>query len=649
MESIAEARPDSQHLHCDAAEVGVRKAFLEFTEADAVLLRELHARLEHKGDAFAEAFYTHLRRFPELDALLGDEAKRERLKAAQSAYFSRLTDGEYGAEYVEHRLHVGLAHQRVGLKPKWYVGAYRKYLSELLPAVFQLLGGDEKKYLATCDALFKIIFFDMALALETYFHAEHQAIVEARTYAEKVIADMPSGLVVVDPALRIRSANNALLDMLGLKSVEACVGRSIAELLGADGSVEREIRDVLQHGVARSGLAFKRQGPQGSSHYLANISRVQTQKEQTLLLFMLQDISAHKAAEENTQKSNERWKDLYNNAPCGYHSLDKDGWFVEINDTELKWLGYEREEVVGKIQFHSLLAPRSRSVFDENFRKFKEDGLMRDLEVEVAGRDGSLLPVLLSATVVRDEDGNFLMSRTIVYNMTERKKLEQELIDHTTRLRDLSQRLVQLKEEEMKRLSSELHEQCSPNLAALKINFKMLAELLPQEADEKISQLLKDTSQLLSETTASIRQVCAELRPSVLDYAGLWKALENYALNFTRRTGIAVHFSVNAGDLKFSKNIETMLFRIAQEALTNCDKHAKAKQIHISFERHGQAAVLTIRDDGVGFDPAALGRNGRDVGLGLLTMRDRAEFVSGRLILDTAPGRGTCIQVELPL
>lgn len=321
---------------------------------------------------------------------------------------------------------------------------------------------------------------------------------------------------------------------------------------------------------------------------------------------------------------------------------------VEVNDTELKWLGYRREEVVGQMRFQALLAPNSRGVFDENFRRCKEEGRMRDLEVELAGKDGVILPVLLSATVVRDDDGNFLMSRTMVYNMTERKKLEQELIDNTSRISDLSQRLVQLKEEEMKRLSSELHEQCSPNLAALKINFKMLAELLPQQGDEKISQLLKDTAQLLSETTTSIREVCAELRPAVLDYAGLWKALESYALKFTRRTGIAVQFSVNAGDLKFTKNIETMLFRIAQEALTNCDKHANARKILITFDRLEHAAVLTIRDDGVGFDPGALGKNGRDVGLGLLTMRDRAEFVGGRFSLEAVPGSGTCIKVELP-
>lgn len=649
MDGHAEAQPILKQLCFDDAEICARKAFLEFTEADAVLLRELHGHLEEKRNAFSDAFYDHLGKFPELSALLGNEAKLERLRRTQSAYFSRLTEGDYGPDYVEHRLQVGLAHQRVGLAPKWYVGAYRKYLGELMPTIVHLLGGDAEKGAATCNALLKIIFFDMDLALETYFYAEHQALDQAKRYAEQVIADMPSGLVVVDAALRVHSANNALLEMFDLGTAEACVGKPIADLLGVDGNFITEIRDVLEHGVARSGLALRRPGAQGSNHYLANISRVQTDREQTLLLFMLQDISSHKKAEEDIRRSNERWRDLYNNAPCGYHSLDREGMFVEINDTELGWIGYVREEVVGKMQFRSLLAPKGQAVFDENFERFKREGGMRDLELELAHKNGTVLPVLISATMVRDDEGNFLMSRTMVYNMTERKKLEQELIDHANRISDLSQRLVQLKEEEMKRLSSELHEQCSPNLAALRINFKMLAELLPERGDGKISELLKDTSLLLSETTTAIRQVCAELRPAVLDYAGLWKALESYALNFSQRTGIAVQFSINSGELKFTKNIETMLFRIAQEALTNCDKHAKAKKIIITFGIHEQAAVLTIRDDGVGFDPGGLGRDGRDVGLGLLTMRDRAEFVGGKFSLDASPGCGTCIKVELPV
>lgn len=342
------------------------------------------------------------------------------------------------------------------------------------------------------------------------------------------------------------------------------------------------------------------------------------------------------------------WGELYDNAPCGHHTLDADGLLLEINDTELGWIGRREEDIAGKTHFRSLLAPGSRTEFDEHFLALKRQGGLLALEVELLTRDGAALPALINTMPVRDAQGNFLGARAVVYNMAVRKKLEQELMDHANRISELSHRLVQLKEEEMKRLAGELHEQCSPNLAALKINFKMLAELLPERVDGKVKQLLEDTSLLLAETTASIRQVCAELRPAVLDYAGLWKALESYAMNFSQRTGVAVQLTVDVSELKFTKNIETMLFRIAQEALTNCDKHAGAKKVVIAFARHGQEVVLTISDDGAGFDQSELGKNGRD-GIGLLTMRDRAEFVGGRFSVDAAPGRGTSIKVQIPV
>ena len=112
-------------------------------------------------------------------------------------------------------------------------------------------------------------------------------------------------------------------------------------------------------------------------------------------------------------------RDLYDNAPCGYHSLDKDGVFVEMNDTELEWLGYSRDEVVGKLKFTDLLTDAGRRQFDENFEKFKEQGHTRDLEYELVRKGGTRMSVLLSASLVRAPDGSYLMSRATLYDVTE--------------------------------------------------------------------------------------------------------------------------------------------------------------------------------------------------------------------------------------
>ncbi|MGL5831790.1 MAG: PAS domain S-box protein [Waterburya sp.] len=115
-------------------------------------------------------------------------------------------------------------------------------------------------------------------------------------------------------------------------------------------------------------------------------------------------------------------EELYNNAPCGYHSLDSEGKVVRINDTELQMLGYNREEVLGR-QFSNLIAPESLSTFQQNFAIFKERGWVNDLEFEFIRKDGTLLPVSLNATAIKDEAGNFVMSRSVVIDISERQRI----------------------------------------------------------------------------------------------------------------------------------------------------------------------------------------------------------------------------------
>lgn len=141
----------------------------------------------------------------------------------------------------------------------------------------------------------------------------------------------------------------------------------------------------------------------------------------------IQDVTTRRLAQETLQKSANEIRDLYDNAPCGYHSLDEDGTFVRINHTELAWLGYTREELIGKMKFSDVLTPEGLKSFQQSYPRFKTKGAIRDLEFELVRRNGTILPVLLSATAITDRDGNYLMSRSTVYDITERKRAEREI------------------------------------------------------------------------------------------------------------------------------------------------------------------------------------------------------------------------------
>lgn len=162
----------------------------------------------------------------------------------------------------------------------------------------------------------------------------------------------------------------------------------------------------------------------------------------SLIADLTVEIAARKRAEEALRKSAEEIEDLYNRAPIGYHSVNNDGTIVRINDTELAWLGYTRDEVIGKKNFADLLTPECLKTFQSTFEATKARGWVSDLEYDLVRKDGTILPVLLSATAVEDARGHFVMTRSTVYDNTERRKLERELQRqaHIDPLTDLNNR-----------------------------------------------------------------------------------------------------------------------------------------------------------------------------------------------------------------
>lgn len=147
----------------------------------------------------------------------------------------------------------------------------------------------------------------------------------------------------------------------------------------------------------------------------------------TYLQSIIRDISERKRAELELRKYAEQVEDLYNNAPCGYHSLDQDGMILRINDTELRWLGYSREEIVGRKNIRDLFTGKSTQVFRHRFPAFKTQGAVKNLKMELVRKDGTILPVVVDATVIHDLDGNYLMSRSSVFDDTERRIAEEKL------------------------------------------------------------------------------------------------------------------------------------------------------------------------------------------------------------------------------
>jgi signal transduction histidine kinase len=229
-----------------------------------------------------------------------------------------------------------------------------------------------------------------------------------------------------------------------------------------------------------------------------------------------------------------------------------------------------------------------------------------------------------------------------------REQQTQRRLTLTERVEELSRGLVQAQEETRRRFASELHDRTSPNLAALRINLDFIASASPERRlGLGFEERVVDTRALIEDTTASIREICADLHPSALEGAGLVGAVRGYAYQFGRRTGLHVTVHCQRAERRLAPDLELALFRIVQEAMTNSAKHAQARRLDVTIELFVQPVRVSITDDGVGIRAEQAGASAGASGLGLQTMRETAEFVGGRLNVRAAPGGGTQVTVEM--
>jgi signal transduction histidine kinase len=218
-----------------------------------------------------------------------------------------------------------------------------------------------------------------------------------------------------------------------------------------------------------------------------------------------------------------------------------------------------------------------------------------------------------------------------------------ELQREMERRREAQRQLEQSREAERTRIARELHDELGGALTGLKMD---LSRLIRQpHTSPAVAAELSRTADDVDQTVRTVRRIATELRPVAIDDFGLVAALQQHFEDFRRRTGLAGAFESEADDLPLSAERATACFRIVQEALTNVARHAQATRVNVHIGVRAGKAVVRVRDDGRGMDPAR-----QDAGhLGLIGMRERAELITAALAIETAPGQGTAIILEVPL
>ena len=383
----------------------------------------------------------------------------------------------------------------------------------------------------------------------------------------------------------------------------------------------------------------------------------------------------------------EKYTDLYDFAPVGYFSLDEQGFILEVNLTGAALLGVERSRLINT-RLSRLVAPASQPGFLAFLKNVFAGSGNQDCEAELSKAGGSVFWARFRGTFAISVSDPRKWCRVSVSDITTRKraeaaqrrvevlaasnqKLEAEIIRRVAgeaalkqsekdlsqslakasrqqeELRLLTRQVLSAQEEERKHISRELHDVVAQTLTGINIRLAALKKSASFET-KALERDIARTQKLVEHSVDIVHQFARDLRPAVLDDLGLIPALHSFMKVFTGRTGVRTYLTAFSGVEQLDITRRTVLYRVAQEALTNVGRHAKANRVKVTIQKLQTDIVMKISDDGKSFGVEETLRANMGKRLGLLGMRERLEMVGGQFGIKSEPGKGTTIVAQIP-
>ncbi len=346
------------------------------------------------------------------------------------------------------------------------------------------------------------------------------------------------------------------------------------------------------------------------------------------------------ATHQELQASEQRYRQLFENAHDAIWLHDLDGNITVVNKAAERLTGYSTEELT-KMNVKSFLHDENLKLAGQIRRKLlANEPMEQPYEQRLRRKDGSEAFVQLATSLV-SSDGTPVAFQHIARDITEQKRMQENL-------RYYLAQVTKGQEEERKRISHELHDETIQALVVLSRSLDTLAS-----GNEKISKkhrlLLEELWQQTNGIIQGVRRLSQDLRPAALDRLGLLPALEWLASDVASYSGINIKVNLLGKERRFSADVELVLFRIAQEALRNAWKHSGATKAEITIEFGDRITRITVYDNGKGFKiPEKISNLARDGKLGLAGMQERAQLIGGKLTVQSEPGKGSKITIELP-
>lgn len=355
------------------------------------------------------------------------------------------------------------------------------------------------------------------------------------------------------------------------------------------------------------------------------------------------DVTDHRLAEDALRESETRLRTIIESEPECVKLVDHEVRLLEMNPAGLAMIEADGIEQVRGMPIVQLVAPEYRAAFTELHQRVLA-GASGTLEFEIIGLKGTHRWLATHAVPLRDAAGAIQSVLGITRDMTQRKTAEEQLQASRTALRRLAARQQDVREKERTRIAREIHDTLGQSLTALKLALAAAWEA-SQRGEPGLAGRLSETMRLVDDLVKSVRRIATELRPPILDELGLPAAVEWFARDFARRTGIGCETVVTLRDEALGDGVATALFRILQEALTNVSRHAGARRVTITLALKSGVVTLEVVDDGRGItESEATGPRS----VGILGMRERATALGGVLEVGPAPHGGTRVAAWCP-
>jgi PAS domain S-box-containing protein len=362
----------------------------------------------------------------------------------------------------------------------------------------------------------------------------------------------------------------------------------------------------------------------------------------------LQQREVERQSADNALKASEmRYRRLFETTQDGILILNADtGQIDDVNPFLTDMLGYTREQLLGNKLWE--IGPfKDTKASKSEFRELQREAYVRYEDLPLETSAGKSINVEFVSNVYQVNGGKVIQCN--IRDITQRKRAQGKLKESRRRLQVLSRRLVEVQETERRHLARELHDEVGQALTVIEMNVQAL---LASPGTDALVPRLKQSLEVVERVQEQVHDLSLNLRPSMLDDLGLEPALRWCTERQAALAGLQAEVRADPLEQRLDPMIETECFRVAQEALTNVVKHAKARTVTVELSKNDDDGQLhlSVRDDGVGFDVTTLREQAvRGASLGLLSMEERASLAGGGLEYDSTPGQGTEVHAWFPL